>query len=203
VFTVKIIPIYTWRVAHLYSELAVSREPFGIGYMYIYNFLHRMTDNMTSQNINISSWVILYTYDIYSYMYVGLCINTENNLLTYLLTHGAESFWRSRQFCSYSRISQHLRNPKVHYRVHKSPPLVSTLSQIHPIHTIPSYLSTQKKTDINVHLNLYTFSLLYFTLYLLTHTCNVTDLTNALLGNSSVNNQLRHCVRPSCLLNEI
>jgi hypothetical protein len=52
---------------------------------------------------------------------------------TYLLTHGAEPFWRSRQFCSYSRISQHLWNPKVHYRVHKNPSLVPILSQIHPI----------------------------------------------------------------------
>jgi hypothetical protein len=44
----------------LYSEIALSWKPFGIGHMQIHTFLLRMTDTMTSQNIDISSWDTLY-----------------------------------------------------------------------------------------------------------------------------------------------
>jgi hypothetical protein len=44
---------------HLYSEIVLSRKPFAIRHMYIYTFLLRMTNTMTSQNIDISYWDIL------------------------------------------------------------------------------------------------------------------------------------------------
>jgi hypothetical protein len=52
--------VRTWRVARLYSEIALSRKPFEIGHMYTYTFLLRMTDTVTSQNTVRSSWDTLY-----------------------------------------------------------------------------------------------------------------------------------------------
>ena len=40
----------------LYSEISLSLKPFGIRHMYIYTFLLSMTDTVTSQNIDLSSW---------------------------------------------------------------------------------------------------------------------------------------------------
>jgi hypothetical protein len=57
--------VRTWRVARLYSvlysEIGLSLKPFGIGHMYIYAFLLRMTDTIISQNIDFSSWDTLYS----------------------------------------------------------------------------------------------------------------------------------------------
>jgi hypothetical protein len=61
-------------------------------------------------------------------------------LFTCLLTELSPS-WEATNCAAPQELPSILWNPKVQYSVHKSPPLVSILSHIHPIHSIPSYLS--------------------------------------------------------------
>jgi hypothetical protein len=65
-----------------------------------------------------------------------------------LTRHGAEPFLRRHYLRSYSRIFQHFMEPKVYYRVHKSPPQIPILSQTNPLHTTLSYFS---KINFNIN----------------------------------------------------
>jgi len=47
--------------------------------------------------------------------------------------------WEVDSHSAKQEITHLLWNPKVHYHVHKSMPLVPLLSQMHPVHTFPSY----------------------------------------------------------------
>jgi hypothetical protein len=57
-------------------------------------------------------------------------------IIIIIIIHEDEPFLRNRQLCSHSELPSILWNPKVHHRVHKSPPLVPILSQIDPLLTI-------------------------------------------------------------------
>jgi len=69
-------------------------------------------------------------------------------------------FLRSQQSLSQSRNSLILWNPKVNYRVHKGPPIVSTQSRMHPVHTSPTY-SLKYSLILSSHLRLGLRSVLF------------------------------------------
>jgi hypothetical protein len=70
--------------------------------------------------------------------YIIVC---SHHSLTHSLTHEAEPFLRSCQLCSHSRTSQRFMEPEGPLPCSQEPLLVPILSQINPIHPIPSYLS--------------------------------------------------------------
>jgi hypothetical protein len=55
--------------------------------------------------------------------------------------------WEAANCAATQEHPSNLWNPKLHYHVHKSPPLAHIQSQINPVHTTLSYLS---KIDFNI-----------------------------------------------------
>jgi len=70
-------------------------------------------------------------------------------LLSYLLTYSMQYSPSSEasSFAASQEIPRILWNPKVHYRIHKCSPPVSSLGQLDPVHTSTSYF-------LKIHLNI-------------------------------------------------
>jgi hypothetical protein len=90
-----------------------------------------------------------------TYVHCSEIIQTEREqnytirLFTHSLTHGAEPFLRSCQLCRPSRTSQHFIEPEGSLP-HSSEPF-PILSQIDPIHTIPSYIPKIQFNIVHTH----------------------------------------------------
>jgi hypothetical protein len=75
-------------------------------------------------------------------------------LITYLLTELSFS-WGAINWAATQELPSFSWNPKVQYRIHKSPPLVPILGHIYPIHTTPSHpISLRSTLILSTHLHL-------------------------------------------------
>jgi hypothetical protein len=90
----------------------------------------------------------------YSILFSSNVSNTKHNpvmkgshwiVLTYSMQHSPS--WEANWFSAIQEIPRILRNPKVHYRIHKYPPAVSILSQLNTLHTRTSHF-------LKIHLNI-------------------------------------------------
>jgi hypothetical protein len=116
-------------------KISPSKQPT---FLLICVTLHVPT--LIGSSSGVSSYTLLITeFQREIPIFLFTCIG--HKVATHSLTYGAEPFLRTANCAANQELPSSLWNPKVHYRVHKSSPLVPILILIDPIHIILYFLS--------------------------------------------------------------
>ena len=110
----------------LLGHLQALWENRSKGYLYF----NALWDSKCLQNV-------LYKCEIRKFAHIGICV-AVSALLTHSMVQSPS--WEANWFAASQAIPRISRNPKVHYRTHKRPPLVSILGQLNPVHIPTSHL---------------------------------------------------------------
>jgi len=94
-------------------------------------------------------------------------VKGERHILTYSMEQSPS--WEDNRFAASQETPRISRNPKVHYRTHKRPPLVSILGQPNPVHIPKSHVLEIHPNIVHTCFKKYT----YLLTYLLTPWCRV------------------------------
>jgi len=127
-----------------WNPQGLSRPVMGLIYLYIYIYHHLPPTCFGVCYTILRQIIALLAQNSYAFCSVAI---------KYLLTYLLHPSWEANRFSASQEIPSILRNPKVHYGIHKCPPPVLIISQLDPAH-IPHPTSCRSTLILSSYLRL-------------------------------------------------